>query len=250
MSAETPQTSLTSTARAVDYVLPHPPRGPGEVLVQRESSAAVPGLLWPVAARNLACHLEGLAGSQQQLLGELQAQLAQSDAGIATEPRVRLKAELHTCAQITAWLAAAQEESALTAARLAQGQLPLDLLECAEFAAAHCTLPRARVQTLGDSGRPWWGVPTALQDLLAASLAAVAERTQGASALAVLVDGGARVPTVVVRGRGALAEDLDPGTIQRVRQAAARVGATVHPDEDLPGCSGLVLRLPVADAND
>jgi hypothetical protein len=244
MSLQTPQHTASTTVHHGQFVLPQPPRGPLGILVQRAPGIEAPGLLWPMALRNLARHLDDLAASQQQLLGELQQQLAHSDSGVATEPRVRLKADLQTSAQISCWLAAVQEELQLTAARLAAGLLPLDLRECAEAAAARC--PQWHPQVVGEAGRAVWGDPAALLDLLDACLLAVAERTQGTGSLAVWVDGHAVPPSVTVRGRGSLTEDLDPRTIQRVRQAAARAGVRVLPDEALPGCAGLLLRLPPA----
>lgn len=244
MSPQTPQHTASTTVHHGHFVLPQPPRGPLGLLVQKEPAAAVPGLGLPLATRNLAAHLEDLAASQQQLLRELREQLAASDAGVATEPRVRWKSDVQTCAQIATWLEAVQEELQQTAHRVAAGQLPLDLGECAAAAAAR--RPSPGLHAGGEAGRAVWGDPAALLDLLDASLVAVAERTQGAGALAILVDGHAVPATVTVRGRGPVADDLDPGTIQRLRQAAARVGASILPDEPLPGCSGLVLQLPAA----
>ncbi|MBL9077640.1 MAG: hypothetical protein JNL08_09060 [Planctomycetes bacterium] len=224
------------------YVLPGRKRPAGDVIVvppgpghALEHGARV--------ARTLGGRFLAFAECQQQFLGELRSRLEELDGAIAEDSRARLKGALHGALDVLEWCEAVQVDFAAESGWAAAGCEPLDLAEVCREVAAEPSSHVGEVRVTGHSARPWWGNAMQLAAAIRQGLQVVGERLGGNGFRAVEIGDAEAGPWIRIAGYGEPG-DVEAGTVQGFRHAAAAVAARVTPDALGPGAAALVLHLP------
>jgi hypothetical protein len=223
----TPRT--TSPAELSDYVLPAPPRVPGELLAVAPSPVGASARRrGGDIARRLGERFAAAVAAEQQFLAELRARLVALDAASADASRAQWKGAVQDALAVVDWCDTVQHTAALESAWASAGCEPLDVAElCCEVAAE---LRSAGLQVLVQGrceGLPWLSA-TAVGDLVRQSVLLVTERVAG-GAVAITVAGDAARFELHFAGNGEPTEP-EATTVQRFRSAVAAVQATVRPD--------------------
>lgn len=236
--ATTPTAPSAAAALADGYVLPAPPRGRAELVVEPERAPAA-GI---DALRAAGSRMQVLLECQQQFFGELQQALAEVDASVHEETRARIKRQVQQLGEILAWCEAVQQDLVRESAHAAAGHEPIDL-DAAIREAAQRHADEAPVLVGAGTAGTWWGPRAAFAQLLDLALRVASCRAGGGSVqVEVLASEGARALRFL--GLGEPRGTLPDGLVSRFRSAVEALQVEVLPDELGPGGTGLLLRLP------
>lgn len=224
-----------------EYVLPAPPRGQRAQLttsgaVASARPAAAGGVATAIGAR-MQVQVESFDG----LLAEVRSRLERLDAAIAEDSRAQLKGAVREVGEVVDWCHALQESLRAETARAVAGEEPLDLPALCQQVVAVCDAA-APVHVIAHRPVTCWGKRAPTRSLIERALDLVAARTGGRGLRCLEIDWQDDVPVLRVRSQGEPGGDLRPEVVSAFRDAAARAGAVVAPDEHGPGGAGLLLR--------
>lgn len=240
--------SLASPAAAphatAGYVLPPAPRGRSPLLIEPEPIAPV-AVAELAALRSAGSRMQALLECQQQFFSELRQALAETEAAVHEETRVRIIRQVAQLGEILDWCEAVQGDLVLESRRAAMGWQAVDLAAALRQAAErHETA--TPVLLIGQSSMPWWGRREDLDRLLTLALRVVSERIGGSGSIHVELGDSEHGHNLRVLGLGEPCPVASEQLIGSFRAAAAAARAVVSPDALGVGGSGFVLRFGAA----
>jgi hypothetical protein len=196
--------------------------------------------------RRLGSRVLSLLECQERFLEELRTSLADLDGSVHEESRARIKAQLRTLGEIVDWTEMVHRDLVLEGRHAKAGQAPLDLLWLVHRVVASLNGPDVTIH--GRTDRPCWGNEAHLGELVRLAIELVALRAGVGTAIQVEIGEHGCQLGMRVFSAGGPASFEGSQLIERFRRAVERTGASVEPDVLGPGGTGLVLRLPFAEA--
>lgn len=233
------ETSIGRATAAQQYVLPSPPRSAPTVPTAAPGRSYLPQR-HAEAASMLGKRMATMSGCQEQFLGELRTRLLHLDEAIAEAPRAQLKGALRGVLEVLDWCDEVQAQMAKEAEFAGQGWMPLDLgTLCSSLAQE---LPEVLAAPAGRTA--WWGDGRLVDELLRSAITLLHERMGGKGRVLLEATESPAGPVLSLQGSGDAIDAVEPGSADRFRRLADRLGARVQPGPLGVGSAALTIYLP------